>query len=232
MGVKCALRRICAYQSAHVLLAAIVFGYGLAHVGLDCFTQAVYAASYSSMPLLAGSTDINLIEANAGGRDFQVGQQLDSVLSISNQETAKPVTSAHPVTVIDMLPKGLASLSSSGVYWRITLSAANSPATLTAIYNGPYPLAAGMVLPPIIVSGIFTKAAIPIVTSNVLLEMSDQSNVLYTVSTYKVHTAAIVPSHTHLAAAQSTIMRPPYPRNYLTPLPDNTFYPDLPHTGY
>lgn len=205
-------------RGVYVLLVAILFVF--ACTGL--YTRSAHAVSS------VDPANINIIEANAGGQNFQVGQQIDWVLSV--QETAKPVTSAYPITVIDMLPKGLVGLSSSGTHWRIMLSAFTSPATLTATYKGPYPLLPGVALPPITVSGILTLAAVPIVANSVLLEMSDVSCLLSPVSTHTIHVVASMLPSTHSASMH--LKMPAYPRTYLTPLPDDTFYPNLPHSGY
>ncbi len=211
-------------RRVYVLLVAILLVF--ACTGLH--TRSAHAAARFFVLSSVDPVNINIIEANAGGQNFQVGQQIDWVLSV--QETVKPVTSAYPVTVIDMLPKGLVSLSSSGAHWRIMLSAFTSPATLTATYDGPYPLLPGVTLPPITVSGIFTPAAVPIVANSVLLEMSDVSCVLSPVSTHTVHVVASMLLSTRSASMQ--LKTPTYPRTYLTPLPDDTFYPNLPHSGY
>ncbi len=205
-----------------------------------CSTQLVSAqssqpsplsqSSRSSQPFLSssfGAANVNVIEAHNGGQNFQVGQQIDSVLSV--QVTSPFIINAHRVTVIDMLPAGLASLRFTGVHWHVTLSASSSPATLIAVYSGPYPIASGSLLPPIILSAIFTASAVPGIVSSVLLGTSDGNKALRIVSTYTVHVFVISP---HLTPTRSKIILPELFYPGPTPSSSAIFYPNLPHTGY
>jgi len=218
------------YRIIYALLAVMLLGCALVHIGLQRLTQSAYASERSPEFSHAEPMSIDLIAVNAAGQDFQVGQQIDWALSVSNRENAQSMTGAGPITVIDMLPEGLIDLRSSGVHWRTTLSALSSPATLTAVYDGPYPILSDVTLPPIVVSGIFTATAVPSIASSVLLEISGESSMLSPVSTHTVHIFAIKQPSIHPASTQ--LRTPSYPHTYLTPLADDTFYPNLPHSGY
>ncbi len=106
-----------------------------------------------------------ITKTHSGGNITFVGQSITYNLVIMNLPSAGPETTSNSIIVTDVIPLGLGKITASGFNWTIALTAAVSPATLTATYSGTYPIAAGTVLPPIALSGTLTDAAVPTFTN-------------------------------------------------------------------
>ncbi len=82
-----------------------------------------------------------------------VGGAVTYTLTVSNVTGADPIQAGSPVIVTDVISTGLGNINvtAPGGGWEINVSATTGPALLTANYIGPYPIAAGVVLPSITV---------------------------------------------------------------------------------
>ena len=77
-----------------------------------------------------------------------------------------PVLSSG-ITVTDTIPVGYNNLIvTAGPEWSVTLSSTTSPAVLTAVYVGPFPVLGGVTLPTISVTGTLNAFATPNMTSS------------------------------------------------------------------
>jgi uncharacterized repeat protein (TIGR01451 family) len=110
---------------------------------------------------------------------YQPGQTIVYTLAITNDSAAGPVLSSDSITVTDPIPAGLTNITASATPstdWIISPVGPTSPTTLTATYNGSYPVAAGATLSPITITGTLTSDAIPQVTNTAVVVTPNDSN--------------------------------------------------------
>ncbi len=121
--------------------------------------------------------DLAITNTNAGGSNFQVGQNVSYNVVVSDVAGAGPVVSPNGITVTDALPTGYDNLvASAGSGWDVSLSSKTGPSTLTATYIGPLPVTGGTTLPTITVTGTLNALAPPVVTSTATVNTPGDSN--------------------------------------------------------
>ncbi|GCF09637.1 hypothetical protein KDI_32010 [Dictyobacter arantiisoli] len=88
---------------------------------------------------------------------YVVGQSISYHLSVTNLAGSQN----QMIRLLDIVSLGLRNLTISGTNWTFDASSNIGPAVFAATFNGPYPIAAGTVLPTVTLSGILTSAALP-----------------------------------------------------------------------
>jgi uncharacterized repeat protein (TIGR01451 family) len=113
--------------------------------------------------------------SHTGGNIFSVGQTINYTITTTNLTGSTP--ESQTLTTTDVLPSGLTNIVTSGSNWQITSTSSISPAVITAVYTGVYPIAAATALPPLFVSGTLTTNAIPSFTNQATTTSIDDTNI-------------------------------------------------------
>ncbi len=149
--------------------------------------------------------DLTIAKTVVGGNAFQVGNSVSYHLQASSTNVGGPVIASQAITVTDPLAAGLTNITATGSGWTYIVSATTSPATVTATYNGAYPVAPGTTLPLITITGTLTGAAI-----------NGLSN------TATVGTGGDSDSTNNAATANIQVSAAPTPTPIITPTPGTT----------
>jgi uncharacterized repeat protein (TIGR01451 family) len=133
---------------------------------------------------------------NCGNNDkkFEVGQQLTSIISVSNSAQTDAVEIGNPVVVTDIIPVGLSDIHAYGQDWNIKVSDEYSPALVIATYAGSYPIWPGTAMPPIYVNGTLTQDAVPSLTDSAVVDVAGDVNNVNNIAT---DTAYVLQSNQH-----------------------------------
>ncbi|GCE26682.1 hypothetical protein KDA_21660 [Dictyobacter alpinus] len=117
---------------------------------------AVVTASPTPLP-----PDLSLKLSHEDQPHFLVGDRIMYHIDTQNGDSAGLLTTANSIQVTSTIPIGFRDLHATGQDWQITLSSTTSPALLTAVYQGSYPILLGGHLPGIVLQGQFTSDAMP-----------------------------------------------------------------------
>ncbi len=143
-----------------------------------------------SITATATAPYLTLGQTILGGLNYQVGQTVNYSLQASVGVNGGPETIANSITVSEVLPLGFTNITATGTNWTIALSDTTSPAVLTAVYTGSYPVAIGTALPLINISGVLTVDAIPSLTTTATISSLDNIDVLNNSATVTILVAA------------------------------------------
>lgn len=127
-------------------------------------TTATYTILPAATPTVV-PIDLGITASESAGSNALVGQPISLTLSVGSLATSGPVEAGNNILVNDIVPLGLSDITVTASGWFVTVTSTTSPALLTAIYTGPYPVLAGGSLPPITVNGILNANAVPIITN-------------------------------------------------------------------
>ena len=132
---------------------------------------------------------------NSGGSTYSVGGQLEYNATICDGAAAGVVTTPNSIAVSGVLPLGLTGLSITGTGWTLTtLPTTIGPAVYTATYTGGYPLQAGLCLPPLMITGTITSAAVPELFTAISVNVPGDTNLSDNLAVASVVVPAATPT--------------------------------------
>ena len=127
-------------------------------------TATVTPTAVSTGTTTPNTPQLYITNSLAGNGIYFVGQTINYSLTVGNQTSGAAAN--QPIIVHDVFSAGLTNIVATGNNWTITLDSTTSPTSISATYNGSYPVAAGAILPVISINGTLTAAAVPSFTSN------------------------------------------------------------------
>ncbi len=108
---------------------------------------------------VAATPVLSVFKSHRGGNIYFVGQHVTYFLRITVEKIGGPVVSDNPMTLLDPIAAGFVDVKASGKSWKVNVSVKNGRSTVTATYSGSYPIAPGIVLPELDITGRLTSAA-------------------------------------------------------------------------
>jgi hypothetical protein len=142
---------------------------------------------------LAPDVSVSLI--NPGGSTYSIGSQLVYNATVCNGTVGGAVTSSNSIAVSGVLPLGLTNISITGTGWSVnSLTSTTGPALYTVTYTGTYPLPVGLCLPPLVITGTITSAAVPGISTAISLNVPGDTNTSNNAAVSSVIVSASTPT--------------------------------------
>ncbi|GCE08518.1 hypothetical protein KDAU_58470 [Dictyobacter aurantiacus] len=117
-----------------------------------------------------------IVNSNLYGSHGSVQGRVKLALVVANTSSARAVAAPGTITVDEVIPLGLSQIEAQGKDWRISLSDTVSPAIVHAQYIGKTTLGPDMALPPISITGVLNRDAVPILTSTAAVSLAGTSD--------------------------------------------------------
>ncbi len=109
-----------------------------------------------------------ITETTVGSGPYEIGQNVSFTIAVNNSAGSGPILSG-PLTITDQVPAGLTNPVLTGSDWTAVSPSisASGVTTVSATYDGTFPIPAGTTLPALTMTGQLTHAAGAILTNPV-----------------------------------------------------------------
>jgi hypothetical protein len=187
-----------------------------------------------SFGFVKSEPQLHILQFNTSGTAGLIGQQVDFVLVTSNQPDAAPINDPLHITVAMLLPVGFDVVATQGRAWQMDMETQHSYTKVLATYHDKRVILPGMILPPIIISGVFTNDATRSFATTASVQLKSKGKALshdQNVTRLHVGSLAELSQRIYLSSEHGKSVRQPLQMDTPTPNPAAPFYPDLPHTG-
>ncbi|GLV55121.1 hypothetical protein KDH_19680 [Dictyobacter sp. S3.2.2.5] len=137
-----------------------------------------YNQGMAARPFLKRRSGLALaiVNSNLYGSHASVQGRVKLALVVANTSTIRTTADPGSIVVDEVIPLGLSQIAAQGKDWRISLSDTVSPAIVHAQYTGKAELGPDMALPPISITGVLNRDAVPILTSTAAVNLSGSSD--------------------------------------------------------
>jgi hypothetical protein len=115
-------------------------------------------------------------------------------LAIRNAARAGTIRKRIPITFTDIVPRGVKNISAQGKYWYTRVHSKAGPSAVTGTYRGSYPVAPGVTLPLVTITGTITHDASKVLTNSASVHVLGNTD--------RTHSHAVV--HNNIASLLSS----------------------------